>query len=83
MHIELGLDVLEPLADGVQAEEQLPGDLGLVLDHGGRAQHLGLAGGQAKAVERIGAEGGDLLLEQQRVGSPGSRRDGEAPAVAR
>lgn len=51
----------------MKAKEQLPSDVGLVVHRGGRAQHLGLARGQAEAVERVGAEARDLLLEQQRV----------------
>jgi hypothetical protein len=66
----------------VQAEKQLPGDLGLVLDRGGRAQHLGLAPRQSEAVKRVGAQARDLLLEQQRVRVAGQQPDGEAPAVA-
>jgi methyl coenzyme M reductase subunit C-like uncharacterized protein (methanogenesis marker protein 7) len=61
----------EPLADGVTAEEQLPCDVRLVLHHGRRAQHLGLARGHAEAVKRVRAERRDLLREQQRVRIPG------------
>jgi hypothetical protein len=41
-----------------------------------------IAGGQAEAVERVGAEARSLLLEQQRVRIAGQQTDGEAPAVA-
>jgi hypothetical protein len=36
-HAELGFEASEPFADRVQAQEQLPRQLGLVLDDGGRA----------------------------------------------
>ena len=49
----------------MDAEEQLPGDLGLVLVDRGYAQHLGFARRQAKASESIRAEARDLLVEQQ------------------
>ena len=55
------------LSDCVQAEGQLARDVGFVLNVGDGTQHLGLARGQAEAVERGGAEAPDLLLEQQRV----------------
>ena len=81
-YAELGFKVREPLADGVKAEGQLRSDVRLVLHRCGRLQHLGLAWGQPEAVERVRAEAGDLLLEQQRVRIAGQKVDGEAPAVA-
>src|SRR5438034_2772823 len=82
VHAELGFEARESLPHGVKAEEQLPGDVRLVLDRGGCAQHLGLARGQAEAVERVGAEARDLLLEQEGVRIAGQEVDAEAPAVA-
>ena len=81
-HAEFGLQAREPLADRVQAQEQLPRELGLVVDDGGRAQHLDLARGQAEAVEGVGAEARHGLLEQQCVRIAGQQADGEAPAFA-
>ncbi len=35
-HSELGFQVRKPVANGVEAEKELPSDLGLVIDDGGR-----------------------------------------------
>src|SRR5687768_14644851 len=51
--LELGLQSREPLADRVQAQEQLPRELGLALDDGGRPQHLALARAQPEPLERV------------------------------
>src|SRR3954454_4487099 len=50
---ELGLQAREPLADRVQAQEQLPREFGLTLDDGGRPQDLALAPGQPEPVEGV------------------------------
>ena len=65
----------------MQAEAQLPRDVLLFLDRGGSTEHLRLARGQAEAIECVGAEARDLLLEQQRVRIAGQQADGEAPSV--
>src|ERR671932_38038 len=64
---ELGLQASEPLAHGVQAEEQLPGDVRLVVHRRGGAEDLGLARAEPESPQRLGPKAGDLLLEQQRV----------------
>ena len=74
-HPELGLQARQPLADGMEAQEQLPRQFGLSLDDAGRTQHLAFARGQAEPVESVRAEAGDRLLEQQtRADRPGSGR---------
>src|SRR5688572_19633803 len=50
---ELGLQPREPLADRVQAQEQLPREFSLALDDGGRPQHLALARGQPEPLEGV------------------------------
>src|SRR5579863_7790980 len=79
--VELRLDMLEPLADSVNAEEQLVCDFPLVLARRGHAQHFGFAPGQPEAPQRLGSEGVDLLLEQQRVRVAGEQLHGEPSAV--
>src|SRR5688572_15556264 len=81
-HPELGLQARQPLADGMEAQKQLPRQFGLSLDDAGRTQHLALARGQAEPVKGVRAEAGDRLLEQQRVRIARDQADGEAPAVA-
>src|SRR4051812_610972 len=81
-HPELGLQAFEPLADRMQAEEQLPREFGLALDDDGRAQHLALPRGQAEAVEGVRAEARHRLLEQQCMRIAWDQADREAPAVA-
>src|SRR5215203_1490956 len=62
---ELGLHPRDPLPDRVQAQKQLPRELGLALDDGGRAQHLALARGQPEPVKRVRQYVRHDLLEQQ------------------
>jgi hypothetical protein len=80
-NVELGLEVREALPDGMKAQEQLPGDLVLVLHDGGRAQDLDFVRRQAKPIERGRPEARDLLLEQQRVRIAWQQAYGQAPAV--
>jgi hypothetical protein len=47
----LAFQAREPLADRMKAQEQLPGEFGLALDDGVRAQHLALSRGQAKPLD--------------------------------
>ena len=62
-----------PLPDCVQAEEQLPNDVSLLLDAGGRTKHPGLPQGQTETIKCVAAEARDLLLEQQAVRIAGNK----------
>src|SRR5215212_4141196 len=79
---ELGLQAREPLAHGVQAEEQLPGDVRLVVDRRRRVQDLGLARAEPEPAQRLGPESGKVLLEEQRVWIARQQMDGQAAIVA-
>lgn len=79
---EFGFHACEPLADVVQAEEQLPSDVRLVVYRHGGAQDLGLAGAEPEPPQRLEPEPRDLFLEQQGVWIAGQQVDGQAPAVA-
>jgi hypothetical protein len=79
---ELGFQAREPVSDCVQAEAELPCDVRPFLDSGGGTPHLGLAWGEAKAIECVLTEARGLLLEQQRVRIAGQQVDGEAPPVS-
>jgi hypothetical protein len=49
----------------MQAEEQLPSDVRLVVDRRGGAQDLGLAGAEPEPPQRFEAEASDLLLDNE------------------
>src|SRR5437764_4869360 len=76
-YVELRLDLLEPLADGAKAQEQLRGDLRLVLDRCRGAKHFGVSGGEPEGPQRFWPEARDILLEQQRVRIARQQLNGE------
>src|ERR1700760_4405565 len=82
VYAELRLQVQEPVPNRALAQAELPRYVRLFLDRGGGTQDLGLARGQAEAVERVLAEARNLLLEQQRVRIASEQTEREAPPVS-
>jgi hypothetical protein len=81
VRVEPGLELRNPLADRVKAQEQFPCELGMVVDGGGGPRHLRVARGQAEADERLRTEARHGLLQQECVRIGGEPPDGDASAL--